>query len=133
MSVGRPITYRLYTWDKIAPRLLDATDDELRELAERAGVEITVGREAQIELLLKRGGFLIIEFGLVSDPGVTVGTYFMEDIHEYVINADAAAQLANKEDITVRYPGGDIAAIYTYDELISALKTSEIFDQMELR
>jgi len=109
------------------------TDDELRDLVERAGVEIAAGREEQIKLLLKRGGFLIIEFGLASDPGVTAGTFFMEDIHEYVIDDEAAAQLANKEDVTVRYPGGDIAAIYTYDELISALKTSEIFDQIELR
>ena len=133
MSVGRPITYRPYAWDRIAPRLLALTDDELLDLAERAGVEITAGREEQIKLLLKRGGFLIIEFGFVADPAVTAGTFFMEDIHEYVIDDEAATQLAKRENITVRYPGGDIAAIYTYEKFISALKASEIFDQIELR
>lgn len=133
MSVGRPVTYRAYTWGKIAPRLLALTDVELQDLVERAQVAISAGRDEQIKLLLKRGGFLIIEFGLASDPGVTAGTFFMEDIHEYVIDDEAAAQLAKRDDVTVRHPGGDIAAIYTYDELISALKTSEVFDQIEQR
>lgn len=131
MNRERYPIYQPYTWNIVLARLLELTEPELQQLALRAQIDMSESETDLIGSLLYKGGFLLVEFGLINDPEATRGAVFDYDIHEYVLHNDAAKQLAAGEDVTVRYVGGDFAGVLTAEEVVTALKTSEVFDQLE--
>lgn len=72
------------------------------------------------------------EIGLIDRPELMAGTVFVADeIHEYVIDKDAAEQLAaGTDDIAIKYIGGDPARTFSRAELIGALRATKEFDQV---
>lgn len=91
MPLQRPASYRPTTWERIAPILERATQRELESLARKAELQYEPDEELSlIDLLLFRGGFLLVEFGLTKDPAIMTATVFSHGGLEYAINRPAA-------------------------------------------
>lgn len=136
MSIEKPDEYRSITWDAVSSALSSLSEQQVRDLARRAGVENDDQTLDELleELVYNRSWFLLLELGLTSNPEMMIRSLFSIGGLEFVIEQEGVEILKSKAG-HARLPiiGGGKSRNFSYQELIRALSQSHDFDQLRLR
>ena len=136
MSIEKPDSYRSITWDAISSVLSSLSDQQVRDLACRADIEVHLQTTEELieDLVYNHSWFLILELGLSSNPEMMIRSLFSIGGLEYVIEKQGVEILVSKAGhAQLPIIGGGKSRDFSYQELIRAMSQSHDFDQLRLR